>query len=100
MSLFKTKVYSKPELVKTLYAGGKKQSKENIIKSIRNLKNYKNYKNYKKVNEAIQDSIIRDIRTLLEQEKKGYHKPIRVRNFWNNNILNMKAVAIEIKTYQ
>ena len=36
MSLFKTKDYSKPESVKTVYGGGKKQSEENIIKSIRN----------------------------------------------------------------
>ena len=33
MSLFKTKDYSKPERVKTVYGGGKKQS-EAIIKSI------------------------------------------------------------------
>ena len=37
MSLFKTKDYSKPEPVKTVYGGGKKRSEENIIKSIRNL---------------------------------------------------------------
>ena len=37
MSLFKTKDYSKPKRVKTVNAGGKKQSEENIFKSIRNL---------------------------------------------------------------
>ena len=37
MSLFKTKNYSEPKRVKTVYGGGKKQSVENIIKSIRNL---------------------------------------------------------------
>ena len=37
MSLFKTKDYSKPEPVKAVYGGGKKQSEENITKSIRNL---------------------------------------------------------------
>ena len=37
MSLFKIKDYSKPKRVKTVYGGGKKQFKENIIKSIRNL---------------------------------------------------------------
>ena len=35
MSLFQTKDYSKPKLVKTVYRGRKKQSEENIIKSIR-----------------------------------------------------------------
>ena len=49
MRLFKIKDYSKPERVKTLYEGGKKQSDENIIKSIRNL-----FK-LKKENEAIKD---------------------------------------------
>ena len=37
MTLFKTKGYSKPEPVKTVYGGGKKQLEGNIIKSIRNL---------------------------------------------------------------
>ena len=58
MSLFKTKDYSKPEPVKTVYGGGKKQSKENIIKSIRNL-----FKLKKEI-EAIIDKIIRDIRAI------------------------------------
>ena len=31
MSLFKTKDYSKPEPVKTVYGGGKKQAEEKII---------------------------------------------------------------------
>ena len=39
ISLFKTKDYSKPESVKTVYRGGKKQSEENITKSIRNIFN-------------------------------------------------------------
>ena len=53
MNLFKTKDYSEPECVKTVYGGGKKQSEENIIKSIRNI-----FK-LKKENEAIKDRIIR-----------------------------------------
>ena len=52
MSLFKTKDYSKPERVKTMYGGGKKQPKENTIKSIRNI-----FK-LKKENEEIEDRII------------------------------------------
>ena len=35
ISLFKTKDYSKPESVKTVYGGGKKQSEEIIVKSLR-----------------------------------------------------------------
>ena len=58
MSLFKSKDYSKPEPVKTVYGGGKKQSEENIIKSIRNL-----FKLRKEI-EAIIDKIIRDIRAI------------------------------------
>ena len=51
MSLFKTKDYSKPKLVKTVYRSGKKPStlkiqkeseEENIIKSIRILFKLKN----------------------------------------------------------
>ena len=80
MILFKTNDYSKPKRVKTVYGGGKKQSEENIIKSIRNLFILK------KENEAIKDRIIRDIRTLFEQDD-DYHKPTRVGNFWNNNYI-------------
>ena len=58
MSLFKTKDYSKPEHVKTVYGDGRKQSEKNIIKSIRNI-----FK-LKKENESIKNRIIRDIRTL------------------------------------
>ena len=36
MSIFKTKDYSKPKCVKTVYRGGKKQYEENIIKSVIN----------------------------------------------------------------
>ena len=62
-----------------MYGGGKKQSEENIFKSIRNLFNLK------KENEAIKDRIIRDCRTLFKQD--DYYKPIRVDSFWNNNYI-------------
>ena len=84
MSLFKTKDYNKPEPVKTVYGGGKKQSEENIIKSMGNL-----FK-LKKENEAIKEKIIRDIRTLFKQ-KDDYHEPIRVGNFWNNNYIEYES---------
>ena len=85
MSLYKTKFYSKPEPVKILQGGGKKQSEENIIKGIRNL-----YK-VKIENEAIKDRIIRDIRTLFEQQEEEYYKPKRVSNFWNNNYIEYES---------
>ena len=81
----------KKHLKKTVYGKGKKvskpkiqiQSEENIIKSIRNLfilkKENKREKRYYSKKE-IKYRIIRDIRTLLEQEDY-YYKPIRVANF-------------------
>ena len=85
MSLFKTKDCSKPERFKTVYGGGKKQSEENIIKSMRNL-----FK-LKKENEVIKDKIIRDTRTLFEQKEEDYYNPIRLGNFWNNNYIEYES---------
>ena len=86
MSLLKTKNYSKSKRVKTAHGGRKKQSEENINKSIRNL-----FK-LKKENEEIKDRIIRDIGTLFEQqEEKDYYKPIRVGNFWNKNYIEHES---------
>ena len=93
MSLFTTKGYSKPERVKTVYGGGKKQSEENIIKSIRN------HFKLKKENEAIKDRTIRDIRTLFKQED-DYYKPITVGNFWNNNYVEYESSGDRKKNYQ
>ena len=82
MSPFKTKDYRKPERVKTVYGGGKKQWEKNTIKSIKSL-----FK-LEKENEAIKDSIIRDNRTRFEQqEEKDYDKPIKVDSFLNNNYI-------------
>ena len=67
-----------------MHGGGKKQSQENIIKSIRNL-----FK-LKKENKTIKDRIIKDIRSLFKQEG-DYYKPIRVGNFWNNNYNKYKS---------
>ena len=101
--LFKIKDYSQWKHVKIVYGGGQKwnklkiqkQSEDNIIENIRNL-----FK-IKKENKSIKDKIIRDIKTLIEQQGEDCCKPVRVGNFWNNNcILNMKVVMIEIKTYQ
>ena len=61
------------------------------IKSIRNLCSLK------KDNEAIKDQIIRNIRIFFEQEKEDSFKRVTVGNFRSRNILNMKAMEIEIK---
>ena len=44
-------------------------------------------------------TILRDIRTLFEQED-DYYKPIRVGSFGTTIISNMKVMVLEIKTYQ
>ena len=84
MSLFNTKDYSKVEPVKTVYGGGKKQSEENIIKSIKSL-----FK-LKKEREGIKDRIIRDIRTLFKQED-DYYKPSGLGGFWSNNYIKYES---------
>ena len=67
-----------------MYEDGKKQPKENMIKSIRNL-----FK-LKKETLTIKDRIIRDIRTLFELGD-DYYKPIRVGNFLNNNYIEYES---------
>ena len=47
----------------------------------------------------MKDRIIRDIKTLFEQDH-DYYKPIREGNFWDLILLDMKVTVIEIKTYQ
>ena len=37
------------------------------------------------IRDKLKDKIIRDIRTLFEQEEEDYYKTKRVSNFWNNN---------------
>ena len=69
MSLYKTKSYSQPKYVTTKQGGGKKPSKlkqfeDNIIKNIMNLFELT------KENKAIEDRILRDIKTFLNGKKK------------------------------
>ena len=47
----------------------------------------------KKVNDGlIEDRIIRDIRTLFEQQEEiDCYKPKRVSNFWNNNYIEYES---------
>ena len=94
MSLFKTWDYSKSKRVKTFYRSKKKPNKlriqkqseeEIIIKKIRNL-----FK-LKKDNETIKDRIIRDIKTVFENQEEDYYKPERVGNVWNNNYIEYES---------
>ena len=46
----------------------------------------------KELNERlIEDRIIRDIRTLFEQQEEDYYKPKRINNFWNNNNIEYES---------
>ena len=95
MIIFKTKSYSKPERIKTVYGSRKRQSEENIIKSI-----MKNTFKLEKENETIKDTIIRDIRTFFElQEEKDYCKPIRVGNICNSNCIKYESSVNRNKNF-
>ena len=48
-------------------------------------------KKKKQNEEIVKDRIIRDIRTLFEQQEEDYYKPKRVSNFWNNNYIEYKS---------
>ena len=70
---------------------------ENIIKDIRNpfrlneelnytaIKDIKSLFRPEKKSKAIKDRILRDIKNLFEHEEENYYKPIRVTSFWCNN---------------
>ena len=38
----------------------------------------------------IKDTVIRDIRTIFEQED-DYYEPVKVGNFWNNNYVEYES---------
>ena len=86
----------------TLHGTGKKLSKQKI-QNIRNpfilRKKKRNLIREKKEtnNRLIKDIIIRDIRTLLEEE--DYYKLKRVRISGTIIILNIKIMVIKIETY-
>ena len=39
----------------------------------------------------VKDRIIRDIKTLFEQQEDDYYKPQRVNNFWNNEYIRYES---------
>ena len=99
MTSFKTDDCSKVKRVKTAYGNGKKQHKlnyKNSLKKTTQLKKKKKSFKLEKENEAIKDVIIRDIRTLLEQQDY-YYKPIRVGNFWSNNHIEYESNGVRNK---
>ena len=83
--------------VKALSDVQERKREDNIVKDVKNLfrlkkeidnnplKDMSNLFRLKKENEAIKNKIIRDIKTLFEED--DYYKPITVGNFWNNNYI-------------
>ena len=64
----------------------KRNNQKKTTNSIRNLFKIKNE------NKAIQYRIIRDIRTLFEQQQENdFYKRIRAGNFWNKNSVKYQS---------
>ena len=62
------------------------------MKQKKTKKKERNQIKIKKKNERlIKDEIIRDIRTLFEQQEEDYYKPKRVCSFWNNNCIEYES---------
>ena len=62
-----------------------KQCEDSLFKNIRNLFRIE------KENKAINDIIIRDIKTLFEQQEEDYYNSTRIGNFWNNNFIEYES---------
>ena len=54
------------------------------------IKNKSNPFKLKIENEVVKDSIIRDIKTLFEQQEEDYYKPVRIDNFLRDMIINLQ----------
>ena len=87
MILFKSKDYSQPKHVKTVYRVGKKSSKSKIQEQSEDkiIKNIRNRFKLKGENKAIKDRILRDIKTLFEQkeDKSDRNKNLSVKKYLN-----------------
>ena len=71
----------------------RKQSENNKIKDFRNLFRVL------KVSEAIKDKIMRDIRTLFEEEEEeNYYKPVRIGTFYGNKYIEHESNCDKDKT--
>ena len=85
-----------------------RSEEEKIIKDIRNyfrlkkkelnrtaIKDIRNLFKLKKEIKGIKYIMPKDIKDLFEhEEEEHYSKPVRVNNFWSNNILKIKVMVI------
>ena len=59
---------------------------------VRRKKKERNLLKKKETNKRlVKDRIIRDIKTLFEQQEDDYYKPQRVNNFWNNEYIRYES---------
>ena len=94
-------------VMNVLWDSGERKRKDTIIKDIKNIfRLRKEIDNSaikgitkKKENETIKDWIIRDIKSLFEQEN-NYYKPIRVGNLWNDSFIEYESNSDKKNQYK
>ena len=94
-------------VLNVLWDSGERKRKDTIIKDIKNIfRRRKEIDNStikditkKKENETIKDRIIRDIKSLFEQEN-NYYKPIRVGNLWNDSFIEYESNSDKKNQYK
>ena len=94
-------------VMNVLWDSGERKRKDTIIKDIKNIfRRRKEIDNStikditkKKENETIKDRIIRDIKSLFEQEN-NYYKPIRVGNLWNDSFIEYESNSDKKNQYK
>ena len=94
-------------VMNVLWDSGERKRKDTIIKDIKNIfRRRKEIDNStikditKKIeNETIKDRIIRDIKSLFEQEN-DYYKPIRVGNLWNDSFIEYESNSDKKNQYK
>ena len=94
---------------KTFISEENKEKVKDRIISWRHLENFWNRrrkkrkkrirKKEKKYERLIKYKIIRDIRSLFEQQEEDYYKPKRVSSFWNNNYIEYESNGDKTVTY-
>ena len=65
---------------------------------IKKAKDIRNLFRLKKENKEIRNRVIRDLRSLVDHEKKYYYKTLRVGNLWRNNYIEYKSHGNRNKT--
>ena len=94
-------------VMNVLWDSGERKRKGDIIKDIKNIFRIRKEINNsaikditkKKENETIKDQIIRDIKSLFEQEN-DYYKPIRVGNLWNDSFIEYESNSDKKNQYK